>query len=214
MTKKERAALAVEALKAEYPEDTLITLDYDQPHQLLFATRLAAQCTDERVNKVTKVLFPTYPTLEDYANADVKEVEDIVRPCGLGPTKARDLVAASKILLDDFDGIVPDNMEDLLKLPGIGRKTANVVLGDIFGQNVVVTDTHFIRITNLLGLTDSKNPEIVERQLKKILEPSESNNFSHRLVLHGRAVCIARRPQCDKCVMLDFCKNAPIKKEK
>lgn len=216
MTKKQRGALIVSALKAEYPDNELITLDFDpdKPFQLLFATRLAAQCTDIRVNKVTDVLFKEYPALEDYAAADVKAVEKIVRPCGLGPTKARDIVGAAQMLISDFGGIVPDNMEDLLKLPGIGRKTANVVLGDIYKKPVVVVDTHCLRLSNLLGLVKSKNPEIVERELSKIIDPAESNDFSHRLVIHGRAVCVARRPQCENCCVYEYCLNSPLKKEK
>ena len=213
MTGKQRAAIAVERLKEEYPQ-AITTLDYTKPHELLFATRLAAQCTDERVNIVTRVLFPKYPTVEAFAKADVKEVEDIVRPCGLGPTKARDLVGAAKMLIEDFDGKVPDTMEDLTKLPGIGRKTAGVVLGDIFDKPAVVTDTHCIRITNFLGLSTSKNPLTVENQLWKVLDPHEASDFCHRLVLHGRAVCVARRPDCENCCLYDICKNSPLKKEK
>lgn len=211
MTKKQRGKLAVDALKKEYP-DAICTLDYEEPYQLLFATRLAAQCTDLRVNKVTTVLYKEYPTLQSLANASVEDVEKIVRPCGLGNTKSRDLVAGANVLIRDYGGVVPDNMEDLLKIPGVGRKTASVVLGDIFGQPVIVTDTHCIRITNLLGLTDSKTPAVVEKELKKIIEPKESNDFCHRLVLHGREVCIARRPKCDICTMFEFCKNSPYLK--
>lgn len=212
MTRKERALLAIEAMKKDYP-DAKTTLDYEEPFQLLFATRLAAQCTDERVNKITPKLFATYPTLDDYANANVKDVEKIVRSCGLGPTKAKDLVEMSKILIEDFDSEVPGNMEDLLTLPGIGRKTANVVLGDVFGLPAIPTDTHCIRITNLLGLAKSKNPLTVERQLEEVLPPEETANFCHRMVLHGRAVCVARRPDCANCSMYDICLNSPLKKE-
>lgn len=213
MTKKQRATLAVAALKKEYPE-AICSLDYNQPYELLFATRLAAQCTDERVNKVTAVLYKEYPTLESLAGAEVKSVEAIVKPCGLGPTKARDIVASANMLLQKFDGKVPDNMEDLLKLPGIGRKTANLILGDIFHQPAIVVDTHCIRLTNRLGLTQSKNPEVVEKELRKILDPTESNDFCHRLVLHGRAVCKARSPECHKCCMQSFCKSGGLSHEK
>lgn len=207
MTKKQRADLAVSALQKEYP-DAICTLDYDEPYQLLFATRLAAQCTDLRVNKVTKVLFESYPTLESIASAEVDEIEAIVRPCGLGKTKARDLVAAANMLISDYDSQVPNTIDELTKIPGIGRKTANVVMAEVFHLPAIIVDTHCIRLTNLLGLTASKNPEVVEKELDKILSPNDSANFCHRLVHHGRAVCVARRPDCKNCCMNGFCKYA------
>lgn len=206
MTAIERAARAVEALKIAYP-DAVCSLDYDQPYRLLIATRLAAQCTDARVNLVTPELFSRFPTMEALAEAPVEAIEEVVKPCGFYHTKAADIKNMCRMLLDDFDGVVPDRMEDLLKLPGIGRKTANLILGDIYGQPSYVCDTHCIRITNLLGLTSSKDPAKVEQQLRKILEPSEAGDFCHRLVLHGRAVCVARRPNCAACCMQSICKT-------
>lgn len=206
MTEKKRAALAVEALKREYPGADC-SLDYGKAYELLISVRLAAQCTDARVNLVTPVLFGTYPTLEALAAADVDAVEKIVRPCGLGATKARDIVAMSGMLLSNYGGVVPDTMEELLKLPGVGRKTANLILGDVYGKPAIVCDTHCIRITNLLGLTTSKNPLTCENELREVLNPAESNDFCHRLVFHGRAVCKARRPDCERCCMAAFCKH-------
>ena len=198
----------VEALKELYP-DSLCSLEYQKDYELLFSVRLAAQCTDERVNKVTPALFARYPSLEDLAQADVSEVEDYIRSTGFFRNKAKDIVRSAQMLLSDFGGRVPDNMDDLLKLPGVGRKTANLMLGDIYHvPGVVVADTHCIRITGLLGLTDgTKDPVKVEQQLRKILPPEESNNFCHRMVLHGRAVCIARRPQCENCTLRPWCSH-------
>ena len=206
MTKKERAGAVVEALKALYPEG-ICSLNYPKPYELLFSVRLAAQCTDERVNLVTPALFARYPTLEALAEADVSEVEGYIHSTGFFRAKARDIVAASRMLLERFGGRVPDNMEDLLELPGVGRKTANLILGDVYHvPGVVVADTHCIRITGLLGLTDgSKDPVKVEMQLRQVLPPEESNDFCHRMVLHGRAVCIARRPQCESCTLRPWC---------
>ncbi|MGN1168569.1 MAG: endonuclease III domain-containing protein, partial [Acutalibacteraceae bacterium] len=167
--------------------------------------RLSAQCTDARVNIVTPALFDKYKTLEDYASADLADVEAIVRPCGFYHNKAKDIIGMAQMILARFGGKVPDNIEDLTKLPGVGRKTANLICGDIYGKPAVVADTHLIRITNLLGLINTKNPEIAERELKKLLPPEESNDFCHRCVLHGRAVCIARRPKCNECCMAEFC---------
>lgn len=208
MRMKERVTSIISALKESYP-DPKCSLDYEKDYELLFAVRLAAQCTDERVNKVTPALFARYPSLEDLASADISEVETYVHSTGFYRAKARDLVLASQMLLSDFDGKVPDNMEDLLKLSGIGRKTANLIMGDIYRQEgAVVADTHCIRITGLLGLTDgSKEPLKVENQLRKVLPPKESNDFCHRMVLHGRAVCVARRPQCDVCQLALWCKH-------
>ena len=207
MDKKECAAKAVELLKKEYP-DAVCSLEYQKPHELLIATRLAAQCTDARVNMVTPVLFEKYPTLQALAEADEQDISDIVRSCGFCKTKSHDISQTCKILVRDYDGVVPDTVEELIKLPGIGRKTANLVVGDVYGKPAVVCDTHCIRITNLLGLTDTKDPAKCETELRAILDPAESNNFCHRLVLHGRAVCIARRPQCEKCVLREICAHA------
>ncbi len=204
MTKKEKALKAVNALKNEYP-DAICSLNASNEFELLVATRLSAQCTDARVNIVTPELFAKYKILEDYANATLEDIEAIVRPCGFFRKKAEDIIGMAQMILERFDGKVPDNIEDLTSLPGVGRKTANLICGDVYGKPAVVADTHLIRITNLLGLTDTKDPFKVEMQLKKLLPPEESNDFCHRCVLHGRAVCIARRPQCDKCCMAEFC---------
>ena len=206
MNKKKAALQAVELLKAEYP-DAICSLDYQKPHELMIATRLAAQCTDARVNIVCVDLFQKYQSVRDFAEADVADVEAIVKPCGFYHTKAKDIVAMCRMLMEQYGGVLPDTVEELTKLPGIGRKTANLVVGDVYGKPAIVCDTHCIRITNLLGLTDSKDPAKVEEQLRPLLPPAESNNFCHRLVLHGRAVCIARRPQCDKCVLNVCCKH-------
>ena len=206
MNKKKAALQAVELLKAEYP-DAICSLDYRKPHELMIATRLAAQCTDARVNIVCVDLFQKYQSVRDFAEADVADVEAIVKPCGFYHTKAKDIVAMCRMLMEQYGGVLPDTVEELTKLPGIGRKTANLVVGDVYGKPAIVCDTHCIRITNLLGLTDSKDPAKVEEQLRPLLPPAESNNFCHRLVLHGRAVCIARRPQCNKCVLNVCCKH-------
>ena len=204
----------IEELKRLYPQG-ICSLNYPKPYELLFSVRLAAQCTDERVNQVTPALFARYPTLESLAEADVSEVETYIHSTGFFRAKARDIVAASRMMVEEFGGRVPDNMEDLLKLPGVGRKTANLILGDVYHTpGVVVADTHCIRISGKLGLTDgTKDPAKVEAQLRAILPPEESNDFCHRLVLHGRAVCIARRPQCQDCVLRPWCdhfiKNSP-----
>ncbi len=196
----------VEELKNLYPEG-LCSLEYEKDYELLFSVRLAAQCTDERVNKVTPALYSRFPTLESLAQAEVAEVEEYVHSTGFFRAKARDIVLASQMLLRDYGGKVPDTMEELLKLPGVGRKTANLILGDVYHvPGVVVADTHCIRITGLLGLTDgTKDPAKVETQLREILPAEESNDFCHRMVLHGRAVCIARRPQCQNCTLRPWC---------
>ena len=206
MRKKERAALIVEELKKVYPEG-IYSLQYPKPYELLFSVRLAAQCTDERVNQVTPALFARFPTLEALAAADVSEVEEYIHSTGFFRAKARDIVAASQMLLSDYGGVVPNTMEDLLKLPGVGRKTANLILGDVYHTpGVVIADTHCIRISGRLGLTDgTKDPAKVEEQLRKILPPEESNDFCHRLVLHGRAVCMARGPMCESCTLRPWC---------
>ncbi len=209
MTKKERAAFCVAALKKEYP-DALCSLEYSDPLQLLIATRLSAQCTDARVNMVTPLLFETYPTLDAFCEARVEDVETIIHSCGFYHAKARDIVAMTQKIKADFGGSVPNTLDELISLPGVGRKTANLIMGDIYHQPAIVADTHLIRITNLLGLVATKDPKKVELELKKIVAPEESNDFCHRAVLHGRAVCIARRPQCEKCCMKDYCKSAKL----
>ena len=208
MRKKELALEVIRRLKEEYPY-TDCTLDYDEAWKLLVSVRLAAQCTDARVNVVVVELYKKFPDIESLANADVDEIEAIVRPCGLGRSKARDIKACMQMLMNDFGGMVPDNMKDLLKLPGVGRKSANLVMGDVYGQPAIVTDTHCIRLSNRIGLVkDLKDPKKVEMELWKIIPPEESNNFCHRLVDHGRAVCTARTtPFCDKCVLSDICKK-------
>ncbi len=201
---KDKAKHVVDALKAEYPE-ALCSLLSENPVQLLIATRLSAQCTDARVNIVTRELFARYPETEDYATADIAELEAIVRPCGFYKVKAQNIRDMCRMLLSDFDGRVPDNMDDLLKLPGVGRKTANLILGDVYKKPAVVADTHAIRISNLLGLCTSKDPVKVEMQLKAVVEPSEQSDLCHRFVLHGRAVCVARRPRCAVCTLAPYC---------
>ena len=208
MTKKERARFAVEALKTAYP-DGICSLEYEKDYELLFAVRLSAQCTEARVNLVTPGLFGRFPTLESLAGADVTEVEELIHSTGFFRAKARDIVLSAQMLLSDYGGKVPDTMEALLKLPGVGRKTANLILGDVHHvPGVVIADTHCIRISGRLGLTDgTKDPGKVEEQLRKVLPPEESNDFCHRLVLHGRAVCTARKPYCENCVMAPVCKT-------
>ena len=205
MTSKAAVNRIIETLKGIYP-DGLCSLQYKKDYELLFAVRLSAQCTDARVNMVTPSLYQKFPTLEAFANATYEEVGDAIRSCGFYNTKSKDIVECAKILLEKYGGKVPGTMEELTSLPGIGRKTANLILGDIYGQPAYVCDTHCIRITGRLGLTDgSKDPLSVEKQLRAILPPEESNDFCHRLVLHGRAVCIARRPQCQSCVLRPWC---------
>lgn len=207
MTKKQRAALAVQALKIEYP-DAVCSLSYRSPLQLLIATRLSAQCTDARVNLVTPALFTRFPSLDAFCAATQEEIEEQIRTCGLFHTKARDILAMCRMLKEKFDGVVPDTIETLTTLPGVGRKTANLIVGDIYGKPAVVTDTHCIRICGRLGLSEGKDPGRVEKQLRAVLPPEESNRFCHRLVLHGRAVCTARSPKCEACCMKEFCKSA------
>lgn len=206
MTKKERAIFCVEALKKEYT-DALCSLNASNPLELLIATRLSAQCTDARVNLVTPALFEKYKTLDDYCNAKLEDVEEIIHSCGFYRAKAKDIIGIAQKIKSDFDCQVPDSIEKLTSLPGVGRKTANLIMGDVYKQPAVVADTHLIRITNLLGLVNTKDPFKVETELKKILPPEESNDFCHRAVLHGRAVCIARRPKCEICCMKDVCKS-------
>ncbi len=206
MTKKQIALKAVEALKNEYP-DAVCSLIYTDPLQLLIATRLAAQCTDARVNIVTPSLFERFKTVDDFADSTPDEVAEYIKSCGLYKTKSKDIVAMAEMLRDEFEGIVPDNIDDLTKLPGIGRKTANLVCGDIFGKPAVVVDTHCIRITRRLGLHELSDQKKIEFALRDLLPPDESNDFCHRLVLHGRAVCQARKPMCESCCMNEFCKK-------
>lgn len=195
----------IEALKELYP-DALCSLTYEKDYELLFSVRLAAQCTDARVNMVTPALFARFPTLQSIAEADVDEVGEYVHSCGFWRSKAKDIVATAQQLLERFDGKVPDNMNDLLTLPGVGRKTANLILGDIYGQEGYVCDTHCIRITGKLGITDgSKDPLKVEQQLRKVIPASESSDFCHRMVLFGREWCIARSPRCQNCPLKSLC---------
>lgn len=207
MTDKERALAAVDALKKEYP-DAVCSLVYTQPLQLLIATRLAAQCTDARVNMVTPKLFDTYKTVDDFAQANVEDVQQLIKSCGLYKTKARDIVAMCAALRDRFGGNVPDTVEQLVTLPGVGRKTANLVVGDIFNKPAVVVDTHCIRITSRLGFHSIKDAAKIEKILRELLPPEESNDFCHRIVLHGRAVCTARSPKCSICCIQGFCPSA------
>ena len=205
MTKKQLTLKSVEALKEAYPE-AICSLVYSDPLQLLIATRLSAQCTDARVNLVTPELFSKYKTLDDLANAEVEDVEKIIRSCGFYHDKARDIVGIAKKIKSDFNGEVPSTIEELTSLPGVGRKTANLIMGDVFhAPSSVVTDTHLIRISNRIGLVDTKDPKKVE--FGKLLPPDESNDFCHRTVLHGRAVCTARKAHCDICTLKDFCKK-------
>jgi endonuclease-3 len=208
MTKKELALEAIKRLKKEYP-DSDCTLDYDEAWKLLVSVRLAAQCTDARVNVVVQDLYAKFPTVEALAAADVDAIEAIVHPCGLGNSKARDISACMKILWEKYGGNVPDDFDQLLALPGVGRKSANLIMGDVFGKPAIVTDTHCIRLSNRIGLVDQiKDPRKVEMALWKLIPPEESNNFCHRLVDHGRAVCTARTsPYCDRCVLNDICKK-------
>ena len=206
MEMQERVAGIIAALKEAYP-DALCALEYGKDYELMISVRLSAQCTDARVNQVTPALFARFPTLESFAEADVAEVEDYVRTCGFYHHKARDIVLACQMLLRDYGGKVPDTMEALLKLPGVGRKTANLLLGDIYHKPAVVCDTHCIRITNRLGLAQGKDPAKVEQQLWKVLPPEESSDFCHRIVLHGRAVCTARAPRCEACTLAPYCKT-------
>ncbi len=210
MTKKQIAAAAVELLKAQYPS-AICSLNYKDPFQLLVATRLSAQCTDARVNIVTPALFKRFPTAQSMANAPLSEVEDLIKTCGLYKTKAKDLIEIGRGITNNFGGVVPNTIEELITLPGVGRKTANLVVGDVYGKPAVVTDTHFIRIVNRMGLTKTTNPKKVEDELRALLPPAESNNFCHRTVLHGRAVCTARKANCSMCVLNQICKKVNVK---
>lgn len=211
MRKKELAAEVIARLKKEYP-DAGCTLDYDDAWKLLVSVRLAAQCTDARVNVVVEGLFEKYPSVNALAEADVEDIEAIVRPCGLGKSKARDISACMKMIKEEYGGKVPDDFDELLKLPGVGRKSANLIMGDVYGKPAIVTDTHCIRLTNRIGLVDGiKEPKKVEMALWKIIPPEEGSNFCHRLVYHGREVCTARtKPHCDKCCLEDICKKKGV----
>ena len=211
-TKKEAAAI-VAALENEYPLAECF-LDSETAWQLLVAVRLSAQCTDLRVNATTPTLFAKFPTISALADADPKDIEEIVRPCGLGKSKARDINLCMKMLRDEYNCVVPDNMEDLLRLPGVGRKSANLILGDVFGKPAIVADTHCIRLSNRLGFLNSTDMYKVEMELKRVVAPEKQNDFCHRLVEHGRAVCTARKAMCEKCVLAEYCayKKAEDKK--
>ncbi|MGN0524026.1 MAG: endonuclease III [Eubacterium sp.] len=210
MTKKERALKAVEILKKEYPE-AICSLNASNPFELLVAVRLSAQCTDARVNLVTPALFERYKTLEDYANADIKDVEQLVKSCGFYKNKAASIIGMAQMIIDEFGGVVPDNIEDLTRLPGVGRKTANLIVGDVYGKEAIVVDTHMIRISNRIGLVNVKDPVKIEMALKKLIPASEGSDFCHRIVLFGRDTCSARSPKCDKCSMAEICKKVGVK---
>lgn len=208
MRKKELAKEVIERLKKEYP-DAGCSLEYDQAWKLLVSVRLAAQCTDARVNIVVEKLYEKFPDVKALAEAPVEEIEEIVRPCGLGKSKARDISACMKILWEQYGGNVPEDFDALLKLPGVGRKSANLIMGDVFGKPAIVTDTHCIRLTNRMGLVDGiKEPKKVEMELWKLVPPEEGSDFCHRLVMHGREICTARtKPYCDRCCLNDICKK-------
>ena len=207
MRTQEQINEIVRLLLAEYPEEKC-SLQYEKPHELLFAVRLSAQCTDERVNQVTPALYARFPTLEAFAETDVEEVEKYVHSCGFFRSKARDIVKCAQVLLAEHGGVVPDTMEELVKLPGVGRKTANLILGDVYHKPAIVVDTHCIRLSNRMGLVDGiKDPVKIERALKPILPPEKSSDFCHRLVLHGRAVCDARKPNCGSCCVKHVCQQ-------
>ena len=211
MKKKEIAKIAIDELKKLYP-DAVCSLEYEKPYELLFSVRLSAQCTDARVNIVCKDLYQKYTSLEEFADADIGELEAIVRPCGFYKVKAQNIKDCARMLLEKFGGKVPDNMEDLLSLPGVGRKSANLILGDVYkAPGSVVADTHCIRISGRLGLTDSTDPVKVEHQLRKILPAEESNDFCHRLVLFGRSHCAARSPKCKVCPLYSICPSKIVK---
>lgn len=209
--KKKLAMEIIRRLEQEYP-DAECSLDYNEAWKLLVSVRLAAQCTDERVNVVVEKLYEKFPDVNALANADVEEIEEIVRPCGLGRSKARDISACMRILRDEYNGNVPEDFESLLKLPGVGRKSANLIMGDVFGKPAIVTDTHCIRLVNRMGLVDGiKDPKRVEMALWKIIPAEEGNDFCHRLVYHGRDVCTARtKPYCNRCCLADICAKAGL----
>ena len=206
MTKKQRALEIIERLKKEYP-DVKCALTYEKPHELLIAVRLSAQCTDKRVNLVTPALFEHFPSIEAFAEASVSEVEEYIKSCGLFHTKAQDIIEMCRMLRDIYGGKVPDTIEELVKLPGVGRKTANLIAGDLYGKPAMVCDTHVIRLTNRLGLSEGKDAVQVEKQLRAIVPPEEGLMMCHRLVWHGRLVCSARAPKCEECALKDLCRT-------
>ena len=206
MTKKQLANIIVTRLEAAYP-GAFCGLDQKEPWKLLVSVRLSAQCTDERVNAVTKELFTVFPSVESLANSTPEEIEKIIRPVGLGVTKARDIYLAMNKLINDFSGVVPSTMKELLEIPGVGRKSANLILGDMFGLPSIVVDTHCIRLSNRLGLVNSSNPAVIENELKKIIPDEKSTDFCHRLITFGRHICTARSPKCGSCIMNDICKS-------
>lgn len=210
MTKKTRAAAVIELLKREYP-DVKCALVYSKPHELLIATRLSAQCTDVRVNLVTPALFKRFPSIDAFAEAEVSEVEELIKSCGLFHTKAQDIVSMCVMLRDVYGGTVPDSIEELTKLPGVGRKTANLIVGDLYGKPAMVCDTHVIRLSNRLGLAEGKDAAQVEKQLRAIVPADEGLNLCHRLVWHGRGVCPARSPKCGECTLSEYCKEYKTK---
>lgn len=211
MTKEERTLAIINRLKEEYP-DAGCTLDYEEAWKLLISVRLAAQCTDERVNQIVPRLYARFPDIDSLAEASVEEIEEIVRPCGLGKSKARDINGCMRMIKEEYGGQVPDTFEQLMKLPGVGRKSANLIMGDVFGKPAIVTDTHCIRLVNRMGLVDGvKEPKKVEMALWKLVPPEEGSDFCHRLVYHGRDVCTARtKPYCDRCCVSDLCKKAGV----
>lgn len=211
MTKKERALRAVEILKELYPE-AICSLNYSNPFELLVAVRLSAQCTDARVNLVTPALFEKYKTVDDFASADVEDIEKLIYSCGFYKSKAQSIVAMAQKLISDFDSKVPDTIEKLITLPGVGRKTANLIVGDVYGKEAIVVDTHCIRISNRIGLVAEKDPKKIEFALKKIIPADEGSDFCHRIVLFGRDVCTARKPKCGECKMREICKQTGVTK--
>lgn len=210
MTKKQRALGAVQILKEKYPE-AICSINASNPFELLVAVRLSAQCTDARVNLVTPALFERYKTLDDYCNADVKDVEEIIKSCGFYKNKAKSIVEMAQQIKNNYNSTVPDTIEELVKLSGVGRKTANLIVGDVYKKQAVVVDTHCIRISNRLGLVSDKNPEKIEYALKKLLPAEESSDFCHRIVLFGRDVCTARKPKCNDCELFEICKRVGVK---
>ena len=211
MEKQEMALEVIKRLKEEYP-DADCTLDYNEAWKLLVSVRLAAQCTDARVNIVVEKLYEKYPDVDALAKAEPEQIEEIVRPCGLGKSKSRDISACMRMLKEKYNGKVPDDFDALLKLPGVGRKSANLIMGDVFGKPAIVTDTHCIRLTNRIGLVDDiKEPKKVEMALWKIIPPEEGSDLCHRLVYHGREICTARtKPYCDRCCLADVCKKVGV----
>ncbi|MCC8073446.1 MAG: endonuclease III [Clostridiales bacterium] len=211
MTKKERVLKTIDVLKELYP-DAICSLTASNPFELLVAVRLSAQCTDARVNMVTPALFEKYKTLDDYCNANLSDVEALIKSCGFYKIKAQSIIGMANKIRDDFDGRVPDNIDDLITLPGVGRKTANLIVGDVYGKESIVVDTHMIRISNRIGLVKEKDPKKIEFALKKIVPVNEGSDFCHRIVLFGRDICSARKPKCDICPMAEYCKKVGVKK--